>query len=100
MGKSNKYPHSMKGRIYLLFYITHWAFILSETVVALLQYWRAHKENKFEVIFCYSPIDKENGVTHLIYPTPPELWAGFDPEQFKENVVQNLSPVNWHFSNS
>ena len=93
--KSGKYWGARSSNICLLIYITDWAFTLSQTVVALLQYWLAHQSHSFQYIFCYSPIDIESGVSNLIYPTPIKFWKGFDPNKYRENIVHNLSPLKW-----
>lgn len=100
MGKSDKYQGAASSNICLLIYITDWAFTLSETIVALLQYWAAHKQHSFQYVFCYSPIDQNAGVTKLIFPTPLEFWSGFNPEAFRNNEVINLSPLKWELVSS
>jgi hypothetical protein len=95
MGKSAKYQGAASSKICLLIYITDWSFTLSETVIALLQYWAVQTEHSFENVFCYSPIDQHNGVTKLIFPTPKEYWSKFDPSAYLENEVINFSPLKW-----
>jgi hypothetical protein len=95
MAKSQRYKASNQGGLILLVYVTDWHFVLSQTVTALLQYWTCHTEHSFEAIYCYSPIDEGTGVAELIYPTPKEFWATFNPDSYKENVVVNLSPAEW-----
>jgi hypothetical protein len=58
--KSERYRGAAASNICLLIYITDWAFTLSQTVVALLQYWSAHQSHSFQYIFCYSPFDVES----------------------------------------
>ena len=96
-GKSEKYRGAASSNICLLMYITDWSFTLSQTVVALLQYWSAHQAHSFQYIFCYSPHDAESGVASLLYPTPIDFWKGFDPNSYRENIVHNLSPLKWEF---
>lgn len=95
MGKSAKYSGASSSKICLLIYITDWAFTLSDTVVALIQYWMVNAQHSFEYVFFYSPIDQESGITRIIFPTPLEFWANFEPSAYLENEVINFSPLNW-----
>jgi hypothetical protein len=70
MEKSDRYQASSKGGLLLLLYVTDWHFILSETVIALPQFWAAHATHSFESVFCYSPVTRDSGIPQLIYPTP------------------------------
>lgn len=97
-GKSERYRGAASSNICLLMYITDWAFTLSPTVIALLQYWTAHQSHSFQYIFCYSPIDTESGIANLIYPTPKNFWKSFNPDTYRENVVHNLSPLKWELA--
>jgi hypothetical protein len=94
-GKSARYASSAGDALFLLMYVTDWRFTLSETVIALLQFWTASRQHSFGSIYCYSPISEGEGIVHLIHPTPAEFWAGFDPERYRENVVHNLNPLDW-----
>jgi hypothetical protein len=94
-GKSERYRGAASSRICLLVYATDWAFILSETVITLLQHWTAHQSHSFQYIFCFSPIDAGSGIANLIYPTPKDFWKSFSPDAYRENVVHNLSPLKW-----
>lgn len=82
-GKSEKYRGAASSNICLLIHITDWAFTLSQTVVALLQYWSAHQSHSFQYIFCYSPLDAESGVANLLYPTPRDFWKDFDSDSYR-----------------
>lgn len=95
LGKSGRYDGEKRSSIVLLLYITDWSFTLSESVIALLQYWLTRQPHSFEYVFCYQPIDHAAGVRHLIFPTPADHWATFDPETLRENEVHNLSPLKW-----
>ena len=94
MKKSSHYGGVSVGLI-LLLYVTAWQFVLSETVIALLQFWLTHTPHKFEAIYCYSPIMQDSGVAHLFYPTPREFWCGFDPEKVRNNEVLNFDVSTW-----
>src|SRR6185437_6893636 len=82
MAKSLRYRTSNKGGLILLAYVTDWHFILSSTVVALLQYWLCHTMHSFEAVYCYSPIEQDSGVLEVFYPTPKEFWMSFNPESY------------------
>jgi hypothetical protein len=92
MGKSNAYAPTISRGILLLVYTTDWKFFVSDSTITLLQYWTCKTTHRFEGIFWYSPLDQENGVVHLIYPTPPAHWKRFDPKKYRNNVVHNADP--------
>jgi len=95
MGKSVKYSGPKPPRIVLLLYVTDWAFVLSESVICLLQYWLQAEAHSFERVYVHQPIEPNFGVTHLLFPTPSSHWKTFDPDSLRENVVRNFSPVKW-----
>ena len=88
--KSNRYPNSTGRDIFLLLYVTHWSFILSDTTIACLRYWLRAQPTAFRAIFSYEPLDADEGVPHWLFPIPPRLIGAFDPEQIRENVCTNL----------
>jgi hypothetical protein len=90
--KSKKYPKGLKGELFLLLYVTHWTFVFSETTMAYLRYFCSMNAPKFNAIFSYVPFDVEVGTVRWIYPVPPELLKGFDPDKYKNNEVLNLDP--------
>jgi hypothetical protein len=95
-GKSKRYKSSPSSNtnICLLIYVTDWAFVPSESVIHLLQYWTANVPHSFQYICCYLPFDQFSGPVELIYPIK-NSWKDFDPEQYKEKEVLNLSPLKW-----
>lgn len=95
IAKSKKYVGVKKIGIILLLYITDWRFIFSQTLISLLQFWTLNQKHIFEYIYLYQPMTDAEGLTHLIYPTPPEHWVGFDPELYKGNLKTNLNPDGW-----
>jgi len=95
MGKSTRYGGSKVPRIVLLLYITDWAFVLSDSVICLLQFWMQNQAHSFLKVFVHQPIQEGFGISHLIYPTPGVHWRKFDPESLKDNLVKNISPVQW-----
>jgi hypothetical protein len=94
MKKSAHYG-SVNAGLILLLYITAWQFVLSQTVIALLQFWLTHTEHKFEGVYCYCPMTVDSGAAHLICPTPKEFWSGFDPEKFRNTEVLNFDLSTW-----
>lgn len=93
--KSNCYPKETGRPIFLLLYITHWAFALSDTTIKCLRYWLKAQPTLFRAIFTYSPIDEKEGESRWLFPVPPELIGSFDPEHFRDNVCLNLNPQEW-----
>lgn len=93
--KSNHYPKNIGRDIFLLLYVTHWAFALSQTAIACLRYWLKTHPTVFRAIFAYEPLDAEEGAPHWLFPVPPELIGAFNPEQVRDNVCLNLNPQKW-----
>ena len=93
--KSNKYPKKGMRDVYLLIYVTHWAFVLSPTTLACLRVWLQQQPMVFRAIFTFLPIAWGEGESRWIYPVPPELREGFDPETVRDNVCLNLDSANF-----
>ncbi len=93
--KSDRYKGATGDGLLLLLYVTDWRFTLSESVIALQQYWAVKKAHTFEAIHVYHPITPSEGIAHLVFPTPMEHWNDFAPEKYRDNVVQNLDPLAW-----
>lgn len=93
--KSDRYPDDAGRPIFLLLYVTHWAFALSDITIKCLRYWLKAQPTLFRAIFTYEPIDKNEGDSHWLCPVPPEWIGSFDPEQFKDNLFLNLDPQKW-----
>ena len=72
--------------------MTHWGFALSNTVVALLQYWLLSDDYGYREIQLYQPLDVDSGTVHVLVPVPPESFNEFDPEKYRDNEVLNLNP--------
>jgi hypothetical protein len=89
--KSERYRTSTGSGIVLLLYVTDWHFVLSESVLELLQYWLARTSHCFQAIYSYQPIDAAFGVVHVIFPSVSR--SNFDPEVFRGNDVWNANPV-------
>lgn len=92
--KSRRYPADMGRDLFLLLYVTHWTFALSDTVVACLRYWLLKQPTVFRAIFSYQPLDRQAGIPHWLFPVPSELIGLFDPEDIRENVCFNVDLRN------
>lgn len=92
MKKSARYPKKLDRDLFLLTYVTHWTFALSESVIACLRYWLGIQPTVFRAIFSYEPLDAEEGVPRWLSPVPPELLGSFDPERIRDNICLNLDP--------
>ena len=90
--KSERYPKRMGQDLFLLLYVTHWAFDISDLTAACLRYWTARTTHVFGAIFSYQPFDANQGAPGWIYPFPPELLGTFDPEQVRDSVCLTLDP--------
>jgi hypothetical protein len=88
--KAFRYPFSGVKKIYLLIYVTHWAFIFSESTINCLRYWLAVLPSPFTGIFLYMPITEAEGITEWLYPSdlPPE----FHPSHVVGRIVTNMDP--------
>jgi hypothetical protein len=90
LGKSSRYSDPTPKALYLLAYVTHWSFSLSETVVRLVQHELARSPHKFRGVFSFQLLSEDQGLVYRLWPVPPDLLRGFDPEQFKDHKVLNL----------
>lgn len=90
--KSAKYPKTGVQNIFLLVYVTHWTFVLSDTTIACLRYWLSQQPTVFRAIFSFSLFNAEEGNPQWLGPFPPELIGSFDPEIVINNVCYNLDP--------
>lgn len=89
--KSAHYAHPGR-QLFLLMYSTHWALTPNETSLMCLRFWLAREKPVFDAIFTYQPLDAKEGVGHWVYPFPPELLGGFDPEAVKDHRCLNIDP--------
>lgn len=88
--KASSYPRAGVHRIYLLVYVTHFAFILSPSTINCLRYWLGSLPSPFAGVFLYMPITASEGIPEWLLPG--ELPAGFHPSQVIGNVVTNADP--------
>lgn len=100
LSKSARYVAVPNKPIDVLVYVTHWAFVPSEVCVALMQYWLCLSSHRFCYVFLYCPITEHDGIHYRLFPTPMEHWHGFDPLEYRESVVQCLSPAGWRIGDS
>jgi len=92
--KSRRYRSTATDTpILLVVYNTHWAFDLGDTALMLLQYFAQATEHCFERIYFYRPSSERSGTAYDVFPTPPEHWAGFNPEVCRDDVAYNLIPA-------
>lgn len=94
--KSERYRTSAGSGIILLTYITDWHFVLSESMLALLQYWLALSSHCFQAIYSYQPIDQGFGVVRVIFPSTSRY--NFNPEAFRNLEVSNANPATDYVS--
>ena len=92
--KSRRYPKSTGRDLFLLLYVTHWSFVLSDSTIACLRYWLTVQPTVFRAIFSYQPLDADEGAPHWLFPIPPELIGAFNPEQIRDSICINLDPRN------
>lgn len=90
--KSDKYPNNMKKELFLLIYTTHFSFSLTDSAVIYLRWLLRENPLVFNAIFLFNPIDNEYGEVRWLFPVPPELLDGFNPELITDNVVHSLAP--------
>lgn len=92
--KSVKYPKDGVLDLFLLIYVTHWSFVFSETTIACLRVWLQQEVTVFRAVFAFTPHGSGEGEPRWLYPVPPELREGFDPESVRGNVCLNLDSAN------
>lgn len=90
--KSAHYPKTMERDLFLLLYVTHWAFDLSNLTAACLRYWAARTDHVFRAIFSYEPDDEHEGRSSFIFPYPLDMLGAFDPEQVRDSECLSLDP--------
>lgn len=96
--KSNKYKSIKDRPLSLLLYITDWKFLLSNTVISLLQYWLVSSNHSFTEIYYITYIDDDSNELFIIYPTEKEYFKNFDENKYKENTTYLLDPNKWEIS--
>jgi hypothetical protein len=67
--KSKKYSSIKDKPICLLIYVTDWKFILSDTTIALLQYWLISNQHGFQYVFYFSYSGENMKTLYTLYPT-------------------------------
>lgn len=91
--KAAKYPDDGGAPIFLLVYVTHSSFALSETVIACLRVWLQQEATPFRAIFAFTPQPETGGIAKWLAPVAPQLITGFDPESVRDNTVLNVNPA-------
>jgi hypothetical protein len=93
--KSMKYGPQREQQLFLLTYVTHWSFHLSPTTINCLRAWLAVEPLAFNAVFTFTPIHEGEGDVRWLYPVPPEMREGFDPESVRDNVTLNLDAAKF-----
>lgn len=91
LNKSNRYKGSTDIDINLLVYVTDWKFVLSRTIIALIQYWTLQEEHCFEGIFYFSHLSPKEGVVSVIYLIDRVLFKDFDENRYRDNQAVLLT---------
>lgn len=95
VSKSRKYGIQRQRDLFLLTYVTHWSFHLSRTTIDCLRVWLAAEPLAFNAVFTFSPVQEGEGDIRWLYPVPPEMREGFDPESVRDNVTLNLDAAKF-----
>src|SRR5262249_33236914 len=98
LSKSERYPKRMTNELFLLVYVTHWAFTLGEPVIGCLRYWCAKTPLAYRAVFSFQSLDEKEGTPQWIFPVPPDLLGNFDPEKVRGATCLNLDPRKWSVS--
>lgn len=93
--KSAKYPKNKVQDIFLLIYVTHWSFVFSNTTIDCLRVWLQQEPTVFRAIFTFMPHSWGEGEPKWLYPVPPELRDGFDPEIVRDNICINIDAAKF-----
>lgn len=93
--KSNKYKSIMDKPICLLVYVTDWKFLLSNTVISLLQYWLLINRHIFAEIYYLTYTSDDLDDLFLMYPTDREYFKDFDENKYKKNITCLPDPGGW-----
>lgn len=91
-GKSHKYS---RGEHFLLLYATHFTFALSDAEIYCLRVWLNESAPAFNAVFYFSPFISKQGLLFWLYPVPPNMRQGVDPETFREKTCYTLDPGKW-----
>lgn len=90
--KSSKYPRNLRQPLFLLLYVTHWAYLPSQSVIRLLQVELIKYRWVFNAIFLYIPLDSASGAPYWLYPTPHKVRRGIFVEELRGRTYFNLNP--------
>jgi hypothetical protein len=92
--KSKRYKKP-KRELFLLLYLTHWAFALGTATIQLIRYKLSKRRHVFNAVFYLAPLDNEVGVLHWLYPVPPDFLFNFRPEDHENAFTLNLDYQKW-----
>jgi len=94
--KSRRYR--VKRDLFLLIYLTHWAFALGRATIQFLRYNLRKQKHVFRAVFYLAPLDDETGYFEWLFPVPPRYLLNFRPEEHKEAVVTNFDYRKWQIA--
>ena len=86
-----RYSQMLQRPLDLLLYVTHWRFILSDTVVKLVCHWLINNKHQFSNVYLITCIDNHTGLLVDLYPNN-SLMHGFVPGAVKGHSYYNLDP--------
>jgi hypothetical protein len=90
--KSRSYS---RGEQFLLLYATHFTFTLSDSEIYCLRVWLNENAPAFNAVFYFSPFTSTQGLPFWLYPVPPNMREGVDPEIFRGKTCYTLDPGKW-----
>ncbi len=93
--KSRRYQGATDRPIYLLSYTTHWAFVLSDTVIAAISTLFDREPPIFVSVFHLIHVDPKALSLTRLYPASDRA-TRIDPELLRDRVAINLNPKKCH----
>jgi hypothetical protein len=88
--KKSRHYKKPKRELFLLLYLTYWAFAFGQATIQLLRYKLRKHRHVFNAVFYLAPIDDTVGVLHWLYPVPPEFLFNFKPEEHENAFTLNF----------
>jgi hypothetical protein len=88
--KKSRHYKKPKCELFLLLYLTHWAFAFGQATIQLLRYKLKNHRHAFAAVFYLAPIDNTVGLLHWLYPVPPVYLFNFRPEEHENAYTLNL----------
>jgi hypothetical protein len=91
--KAEHYAGYKKRDLVLLVYITHFAFLPSESVITVVRHELLKMQLPFERVYFFLSIDGETGVVWKLRPSPIEV-LGANMTALRLNKITNFDPRN------